>query len=79
MKAKEFHDAKLNVDPDDKVKLAQMTRDYDHLQREKRRIVSHVVIQKNLKDYRDTCENSSINTLLTESHHPTSTLIHKFV
>jgi len=74
LKAKKFHDEKLKVDCNDKGKLAQMTRDYDHLQCEKRRIVTHVALQKGLSDYRNTSENASINTLLAEQHHPTDAL-----
>jgi len=51
-----------------------MKRDYDHLQHEKKRIATHVLLQRNLAAYRESSANASEDELLQEKHHPTKKL-----
>jgi len=55
LKAKNYHNQRIN----NKDAQESMKRDYEHLQREKERIINHVVVQENLRLYRDNCENST--------------------
>jgi hypothetical protein len=76
LKAKAFHDQRLDssTNKNDKELLDKMNRDYDHLQHEKRRISSHVLLQKKLTAYRSSCASASEDDLLNEKHHPTDKL-----
>ncbi len=56
-----------------------MKRDLQHLQREKIRITSHLLLQSSLNKYRENCENSTIRELQKEAHHPTKKLAHHII
>jgi hypothetical protein len=73
LKAKLFHDENNKKNPSSEM-LKKLTMDYDHLQREKKRIESVSVAQTALTTYRSNNRIVSEDTLLEEEHHPTNNL-----
>jgi len=76
LKAKAFHDQRLNnADKEQGAELLEkMKRDYEHLQYEKRRISTHVLLQKDLAAYRASSAEATEDELVNEKHHPTTIL-----
>lgn len=73
LKAKLFHDENNKNNPDS-AKLKKLTTDYEHLQKEKKRIESVLIAQSALAAYRESNRLASTETLLDEEHHPTDSL-----
>ncbi|MBJ7554362.1 AHH domain-containing protein [Marinomonas spartinae] len=75
LKAKAFYDkkAKLKGSKDAEV-INRLNQDYNHLEKERKRLESITVIQESLDAYRAANELSDEETLFKENHHPTTKL-----
>lgn len=73
IKAKDYHNQRIKKSDNKDVQL-KMKRDFEHLQREKTRITSHVFVQESLNTYRDNNKISELDQLIEEKHHPTDKL-----
>ena len=75
LKAKEFHNKRIAQKGLEGEELKKkMTRDFNHLQKEKERITAHARLQTELKEYREQNAGSTITQLKQEKHHPTQKL-----
>lgn len=73
LKAKSYYDAKQKSDGSEQL-TKRLNQDYNHLQREKRRIESVAIAQNHLQQYRSDNETLDVEKLLQEPHHPTAKL-----
>ncbi|MFU2510662.1 AHH domain-containing protein [Pseudoalteromonas sp. ASV78] len=73
LKAKSYYDAQQKSDDSEQLKK-RLNQDYNHLQREKRRIESVAIAQNYLQQYRSDNEKLDVEQLLQEPHHPTAKL-----
>ena len=69
--AKKHYDDKRRKSAASKEKLQ---RDYDHLQKERKRLEHLLIAQQSLESYRAESEGSSVKELAEEEHHPTEKL-----
>ncbi|SBS25392.1 hypothetical protein MSP8886_00266 [Marinomonas spartinae] len=74
LKAKAHHDQRLKETSSDKEQQAKMQRDFDHLQKEKQRLLSIAIARESLEGYRTYTEKANIEQLEYEEHHPTEKL-----
>lgn len=75
LKAKAYHDQKLvNSSKNDKDILDKMKQDFEHLQKEKKRLLSLYSMQESLSAYRKQNEDTTEDELAKEEHHPTTKL-----
>lgn len=73
LKAKRFHDENNKNNKNSEL-LKKLTKDHEHLQKEKARIESVSIAQTALDAYRKANSKSSRELLLEEEHHPTNNL-----
>jgi hypothetical protein len=69
--AKKHYDDKRRKSAASKEKLQ---RDYEHLQKERKRLEYLLIAQQSLESYRTKSESSSVKELAEEDHHPTEKL-----
>lgn len=73
LKAKAYYDTKQKSDDSEQL-TKRLIQDYNHLQREKKRIESVAIAQSHLQQYRNDNEKLNADELLQEPHHPTAKL-----
>lgn len=74
LKAKAHYDSKLRFKGDDVSLQGKIKRDFEHLQNEKRRLLSIAIARDSLNGYREFNETANVDTLTAEEHHPTDKL-----
>lgn len=75
LKAKAFYDKKAKQsNAADPVVEKHLNQDYKHLEKERERIESVIIVQQSLEAYRAEALKSDIETLNKEGHHPTDKL-----
>ena len=73
LKAKKHYDAKLK-NSSDKAQVAKMQRDFEHLQKEKQRMIAAATARDILNEYREYTNAATSEELEQEEHHPSNKL-----